>query len=219
MATVESVKERLIERGGLEELPTARAALEQAKKDLSALEDQRGRLLPNVISSERTAITARVVAEVSDAYKQEQARRLKALESERGRAIADAAGVEALPVGAERRAIETQWAAEVPAVIAALPHIADVPEIQDIADAAFARQSPLLIRTIVPAVLQRLRALDAGGPEDALRARFGEWRKENPTFRDRIAAIDARAALITSTMSRSRDMLLEVHGLRNRWDS
>jgi hypothetical protein len=218
MMTAEQTIERLAQVGGLEELPAAAAAIQQAQKDLAALDEQRGRLLPNVIATEREAIRTRAAEQIREAYDREREARLKSLESERGRALVETAGVEMMPQsGAQRRALEAQWVAEVPAFLAALPHISDVAELQEVADIAFVRQSSALIRTLVPAVLNRLQALEAEQPHLALQGRFADWRRANATYRRRTEAIEGKEYAITSGLNRSRDVLLEVHGFKQAW--
>ena len=210
--------QRLVERGGLEELPAASAAIQKAQQDLATLQGQRNRLRPEALAAEESAITTKAIETVVTLYERAQTEQLKAEEHKRGRVITETMGVDVVPQTPEaRRALEAQWAQEIPALLGALPYIDDVAELEDLADVVFVREHGTAIRCLTPALAKRLGELSDPKAKTAwlrLQGRFRDWRNAHPTHQARVAAMDAREAAIKSGMTRSRDMLLKAHGLK-----
>jgi hypothetical protein len=214
MKTGTALVEDLAARGGLERLPQADAAIQQMETARATLQGQRDRLRPEILSREETEIERVTVEAIHAAYRQAEDERTRSLQHERGTIIADAKGTN---VSAERSAAEARWIGEVPALLAAVPFLDDVEELRDLVDLAFVRESPTLIRTIAPAVMQRLTALKADAVLGDVRSRYTAWRRANPTHQRRLAEIEGKEALIRQRLQESRDMLLQAHGLKRQY--
>jgi hypothetical protein len=70
-----------------------------------------------------------------------------------------------------------------------------------------------MIRALVPAIADRLQQIDKAKALE-LRVRHLDWRKNHPTHRQRLAAVEAKRAAIQHGLRTSRDQLLEAHGLK-----